>query len=193
MKKWQLCTATALLSASLATIGVNTYHAIQPTHYQGETFDNEKKPSHTHNSSASSTSQPASDSTEQTTTTNNDTSVNTSASQPTSVENQEWADKVVIHDHSPQLGGTVDPNNPNAYWNNQPTFYAYFHHDDANGEPNGFRVMFAPQHEEVKCKDAKDAELFAKWMESIAHGKDHLNHSLQSNYAYWLQNVKGQQ
>ena len=175
MKKWQTITATALLSASLAGIGVNTYHAIQPTHYQGETFVNEKKQSHTHHSSSTSTAQSTSDSTEQTTTTDYDSSVNTSASQPASVAPQEPSNQVTYEGLTFSKGSNDEA--PNAYGTMVPVTYVYC-------QQTGDMTQNIP---------LDDAQPFMAWLYSITEGQHYMKNSMQSNYEYWVKYVKGQQ
>lgn len=163
MKKWQTITATALLSASLAGIGTNFYHAMQPTHYQGETFVNEKKSSDSHSSSSTSTSQSTSDSSSSTATTDYDTSVNNSASQPASVAEANEA-------------------------NHEQRTFSIASIDEIDGQEMTY-VVFLPTGECTGNMPVAEALAFCKYMNNIAGGEDHLNHSLQDNYNYW----KGQQ
>ena len=174
MKKWQLCTATALLSASLAGIGVNTYHAIQPTHYQGETFVNEKKPSHSHHSSASTTQQSTSDSSSATTNSDNNTSVNTTTSQPASVE-QQPSNQVTYEGLTFSKGSNDEA--PNAYGTMVPVTYVYCQQT----------------HDMTQNIPLDDAQPFMAWLYSITEGQHYMKNSMQSNYEYWVKYVKGQQ
>lgn len=188
MKKWQTITATALLSASLAGIGTNFYHTMQPTHYQGETFVNEKKSSNSHNSSSTSTSQSTSDSSSSTATTTNDTSVNTSVTQPSSVE------QPIVVTGEPtkplQMGGTFKPDEITGL-----TFSVYDSGiaESTIGEIEVGCVVCNELIQKTKYIPIEDCEPFADWMRSIASNKTSLNNSMDSNYNYWVTNVKGQQ
>lgn len=178
MKKWQTLTATALLSASLASIGVNTYHAIQPTHYQGETFVNEKKQSHSSNSSSTSTQQSTSDSSSTAATTNNNTSVDTSASQPASVaQEQEPSNNVSYEGLTFRLIQSWENGN-----------YVY----DGQGNPV-YTVYCDQSNDQVKNIPLSDAQPFMAWLYSITEGKHYMKNSMSDNYHYWVTNVKGQQ
>lgn len=188
MKKWQTITATALLSASLAGIGTNFYHAMQPTHYQGETFVNEKKSSHSHSSSSTSTTQSTSDSSSSTASTDYDTSVNTAPSQPASVE------QPIVVTGEPtkplQMGGTIKPDEITGL-----TFSVYDCGiaESTIGEIEVGCVVCNELIQKTKVMPIEDCEPFADWMRGIAGDKTSLNNSMDSNYNYWVQYVKGQQ
>ena len=174
MRKWQTITVTALATMAISTTGFAVYNATQPTHYQGETFVNEKKPSHSHNSSASSTTQSTNDSSSSTTTTTNDTSVNTSASQPASVA-QEPSTKTYYEELTFRQGSVDEM--LDAYGTLRPSTYVYC----------------VQTGETTQNMPVDYAQQFIAWLYTITEGKHNMDHSLQSNYAYWLQNVKGQQ
>lgn len=173
MRKWQTIAVTALSTLTLSGAGFTAYQMSQPAQYKGVTFTNEKQST---NISSDTNRNSTSSSTESQSTLDSSNDTNTS------------------NEPSQSVTATEQTTNEN------PTFYAYLY------EPNGsagvdpskctyeFRAVYTVTGEEVSCgQDSRDAELFCKWMESIAHGKDHLDNSLQSNYNYWVQNVKGQQ
>lgn len=178
MRKFQTIAVTALSTLALSGAGFTAYQMSQPTHYEGATFTNEKN-STTHSNS------------------NNMASSNTNISKSYANITDSSSDTTV-----PTQSSSVTEQEPTTEQNTNenPKFYAYLY------VPNGtagvessnnyyeFRAVYTVTGEEVSCgQDSKDAELFCKWMESIAYGKDHLDNSLQSNYNYWKENVKGQQ
>lgn len=196
MKKWQTLTATALLSASLAAIGVNTYHAIQPTHYQGETFVNEKKQSTKNDtrestSVSSSSSSTASQSTE---TSDNNSNSNATNSQPASVKDDYTPNHPVVTgepSRPAQLGGTIQPESERT----QLTFYAYpcGSAETTQGRMEVGIVTCGELQQATNYIPMKDCYAFRDWMTSVTQGKVTLDHSLQENLDYWYANVKGQQ
>lgn len=172
MRKWQTIAVTALSTLALSGAGFTAYQMNQPTHYEGATFTNVKQST---NISSNTDSNSTSSSTESQSTMGSSNDTNTSNEQSQSV--------------------TATEQNTTE----NPTFYAYLYQPNGSAgvDPSNytyeFRAVYTVTGEEVSCgQDSRDAELFCKWMNSIAHGKGHLDNSLQSNYNYWVQNVKGQ-
>lgn len=163
MRKWQTIAVTALSTLALSGVGFSTYQAAQPAQYKGETFINEKKSSHSHNSSSTSTSQSTSDSSSSPAVTDNDTSVNTTPSQPASVAENNEA-------------------------NHEQRTFSIASIDEIDGQEMTY-VVFLPTGECSDNMPVAEALAFCKYMNNIAGGKDHLDHSLQDNYNYW----RGQQ
>lgn len=187
MRKWQTIAVTALSTLALSGAGFTAYQMNQPSHYEGAIFTNEKHTtSHSSNnnmaSSSSSTSEPSS------TTTTSDASDSTVPAQSPSVE------QPIIVTGEPtkslQMGGTVKPDEITGL-----TFSVY---DCGIAESTIGRievgcVVCNELIQKTKVIPIEDCEPFAKWMRSIASDKTNLNNSMDSNYNYWVQNVKGQQ
>lgn len=159
----------------------------QPVHYEGATFTNEKHTtSHSSNNNMASSSSSTSNSSSSTTTSSTDST--TLPAQSPSVE------QPIIVTGEPtkplQMGGTVKPDEITGL-----TFSVY---DCGIAESTIGRievgcVVCNELIQKTKVIPIEDCEPFAKWMRSIASDKTNLNNSMDSNYNYWVQNVKGQQ
>lgn len=187
MRKWQTIAVTALSTLALSTAGFATYQASQPAQYKGETFVNEKHTTtrSTNNNMASSSSSTSNSSSS---TTASSTDSTTLPTQSSSVE------QPIIVTGEPtkplQMGGTVKLDEITGL-----TFSVY---DCGIAESTIGRievgcVVCNELIEKTKVMPIEDCEPFAQWMRDIAGDKTNLTNSMDSNYNYWLQNVKGQQ
>lgn len=188
MRKWQTITVTALSTLALGTAGFATYQASQPSHYEGATFTNEKTHTTTHSNSnhmASSSSNTSESSSSTATSDASDTTVpaqSSSVEQPTIVTGEPTKPL--------QMGGVVKPDEITGL-----TFSVY---DCGIAESTVGRievgcVVCNELIQPTKVIPIEDCEPFAQWMRDIAGDKTNLTNSMDSNYNYWVQNVKGQQ
>ncbi len=173
MRKWQTITITALSTLTLSTAGFVTYNAMQPTYHAGQVFNNESSVS---TSTSVSQSQSASSSSSVFST---ESSSSTATTETVETPSTTTSSSEVLT----QRGGTLSPEE----FKQQVTFYKC-----GAADPAYLNVVHQPTGELI-CLPKVDAVPFCDWMNSIAHGKQTLEHSMQDNYDYWKQNVKGQQ
>lgn len=169
MRKWQTIAVTALSTLALSGAGFTAYQMNQPSHYQGETFTNEKQ-STTHSTSnnmASSTTNNESSSA-----TITDSSSDTSVpAQSSSVDEEQGEPLTFTANEAKNAMGTIVT--------------------DENGKQM-WLVSCKETGDHVTVK-AEEVQAFCCWLTDITKGKTTMNNSMNSNYNYWLQNVKGQQ
>lgn len=174
MRKWQTIAVTALSTLTLSTAGFVTYNAMQPTHYEGATFTNEKQEQSTsHSSSATSTS---SSSDNQSSPSSTDTaSTNPTYSEPASVAPQEPSTKTYYEGLTFRTG-SIDMMTAE------------------DGTKKEMTYIYCNQTGDMtKNIPYEDAQPFMAWLYAITEGKHYMNNTMDSNYHYWLENVKGQQ
>lgn len=192
MRKWQTITITALSTLTLSTAGFVTYNAMQPTYHASQVFNNESSVSTSTSVSQSQSASEQSSAPSSAETVDTEETVDTTT---TTIETYRNA-----YGHEMTVGDTNDPTGmakdlPGSTPAEQPTFalanggYA----ETAEGKVEVCIAVHRPSRTATKLIPTKDAEPFIAWMESIAYGKQTLDHSLHENYNYWKQNVKGQQ
>lgn len=186
MRKWQTIAVTALSTLALSGAGFTAYQMNQPTHYEGTTFTNEKhSTTHSTNNNMASSTSDTRESSATVTDSSSDTTVpaqSASVEQPITVTGE--ATKPI------QMGGTVKPDEITGL-----TFSVY---DCGTAESTIGRievgvVVCNELIQPTKVIPIEDCEPFAQWMRTIASDKTNLTNSMDSNYNYWVQNVKGQQ
>lgn len=186
MRKWQTIAVTALSTLALSGAGFATYQASQPAQYKGATFTNEK-----HSTTHSTNSNMASSTTnnEQSPATVTDSSSDTTV--PAQSASVEQSITVTGEPTKPlQMGGVIKPDEITGL-----TFSVY---DCGTAESTIGKievgvVVCNELIQPTKVIPIEDCEPFAQWMRTIASDKTNLTNSMDSNYNYWVQNVKGQQ
>lgn len=169
MRKWQTIAVTALSTLALSGAGFTAYQMNQPSHYEGATFTNEKQ-STTHSTSnnmASSTTNNESSSA-----TITDSSSDTSVpAQSSSVDEEQGVPLTFTAYEAKNAMGTIVT--------------------DENGKQM-WLVSCQETGDHVAVK-AEEVQPFCCWLTDVTEGKTTMNNSMNSNYNYWVQNVKGQQ
>lgn len=187
MKKWQTIGVTALSTLALSIGGFTTYQYLQPTHYQGEVFNNEKtkqtineKTKQTSNDSFSSEQQQSKQSSTSTTSAEQFQSrVDTSAvPEYYKVMNQQEFSST----YHPQLGGT-NMSTVIAI----PVYNGYAIVNTIN--PIDAIIVETTDNYTIAHLRMQEAKDFANWVNSIAQYKP-LQHSLYDNLQYYFNNVK---
>lgn len=163
---------TTALTLSAGAIGITAYNSLQPAHYQGETFTNVS--TSISNTTTSTSISSSSESIEINNSTDNTDTIYTESTQSENLD---------------QRGGTCMGRTsgvPGQVPAEQPTFSV----EMVSTRNDVYTVKHNPTGQTTKAVYYDDAQAFCKYMESIAHGKQSLNYSLQDNYNYWLDNIK---
>lgn len=187
MRKWQTIAVTALSTLALSGAGFTAYQVSQPAQYKGATFTNEKQST---NISSDFNSNSTSSSTQSQSTMGSSNDTNTSNEPSQSVTETEQP--LVIYENTaerpPQLGGCgITKDVPLTF-----SVYTCGMADTNKGRMEVGIVLCNELIQPTKMIPIDDCEPFAQWMRTIASDKTDLNNSMDSNYNYWVQNVKGQ-
>lgn len=181
MKKWQTIGVTALSTLVLSIGGFTTYQYLQPAHYQGEVFKNEKTKQTSTNSFSSEQQQQQSKQSSTSTTSSElfqpqvDTAV-----VPEYYKAMTWDE--FSNTYHPQLGGTYMPTVITIPLHNNYAIINTKNPTDAIVVETTDNYTIA----HVRMQESKD---FANWVNSIAQDKP-LQNTLQSNLQYYFNNVK---
>lgn len=169
MRKWQTIAVTALSTLALSGAGFTAYQMNQPSHYEGATFTNEKQStSHSSSSNMASSTSNNESSPATVTVSSSDTTSSTQSSSVTEEQHQPLT--FTAHEAKNAMGTIVNDENGKQMWL-------------VSCEETG-------DHVTVK---AEEVQAFCCWLTDVTEGKTTMNNSMQSNYNYWVQNVKGQQ
>lgn len=175
MRKWQTIAVTALSTMALSGAGFTAYQMNQPTHYEGVTFTNEKESS-THSTSNSMASS--------TTDNGKSSAIVTDSSSDTSAPAQ--SNSVA------QAPVQTAPTTPAPSATYDELTFTNGSCDNVNGVDVTY-VYCEQSHDMTDNIPLEDAQPFIAWLYSVTEGEHYMTNSIQSNYNYWVQNVKGQQ
>lgn len=158
MKTWKTIALTVMTTSALVTGGALTYSHLQPSHYQGDTFTNEK-------TSISTTTPPTSysSSNESIETSNSTTNTNP------------------IHTESNSSEQVEQNTGDRAF---QPTFKV----ECVSPKNDLYTVEHIPTGDKCKAISYEQAESFCTYMEQIANGKTTLSYTMDENYNTYLTN-----
>lgn len=194
MKKWTKVTLTILSTLTISVASITTYKYLQPSHYEGETFNNEQSTTISYVSTNTSVYDSSS------TTEPSDSTVTTST------DNSEPDQYVVTEEYS-------------TLWVYTSAQKRYCDRDGNNINRSGFYILTPVQNHtnyvevieiDMRTNDeyhvkvygdtdevtdinyqsaCSNAEEFCNWLREQAP-EGHTTHGLQSNYDYWLLNCK---
>lgn len=180
MKKWQTIGVTALSTLALSIGGFTTYQYLQPSHYQGEVFNNEKTKQTSDNSFSSEQQQQSKQSSTSTTSSELFQSRVDTAIVPQYYKPMPWDE--FSNTYNPQLGGTY-----------MPTVIAIPCHGKYaiinTKNPTDAIVVETTDNYTIAHERMQEAKDFANWVNSIAQDKP-LQHNLYDNLQYYFNNVK---
>lgn len=164
--------AIAYIPMVIATCALILFVAIdkQPSHYEGETFTNVST-----SISNTSTSTSVSSSTE---------SIETSDGSPNtdSVYTESSNTEVLEQRGGTCMGATVGTT---------PAFNPTFEVEQVSSKYDLYTVKHLPTGDSTKPLTYEDAITFCAYMEQIVCGKTQLEYSMDQNFNYWKENVKG--
>lgn len=163
MKTWKTIALSVITTSALVTGGALTYSHLQPTHYEGNTFTNEKTISSTTSSTSSSSSNSS--------TSIKDTNTNTNSVYTESNSSEQLE----------QRGGTCmgQTTGDRAF---QPTYQV----ECVSPKNDLYTVVHIPTGDKCKAITYEQAKSFCAYMEQIAYGKMTLSYTMDENYNTWL-------
>lgn len=179
MKKWKTIGVTALSTLALSIGGFTTYQYLQPTHYQGKVFNNEKIKQTSDDSFSSEQQQSKQSGTSTTSAEIFQSQVDTSIV-PEYYKSMQWDE--FLNTYQPQLGGTYMPTVITLPLHN---VYAIIN----TKNPTDAIIVETTDNYTIAHIRMQEAVEFANWVNSIARDKP-LQNSLQSNLQYYFKNVK---
>lgn len=181
MKKWKTIGVTALSTLAISIGGFTTYQYLQPTHYQGGAFKNEKTKQTSNDSFSSEQQQQQSkqSSTSSTSAEQFQSQVDTSIV-PQYYKPMQWDE--FSNTYHPQLGGTYMPTVITLPLHNN---YCIIN----TKNPTDAIVVETTNNYTIAHQRMQEAKDFANWVNSIAQDKP-LQHSLYDNLQYYFTNVK---
>ena len=163
----------SLLVLTLGFISITTAIYLQPSHYKGDTFTNEK-------TSISSTTSSTSSSSSNSSTSSNDSDTDIynvyTESNPTEVENNQ------SQETNNNSTTQVEQNTGDRAY--QPTFKV----ECVSPKNDLYCVEHIPTGDKTKAITYEQANAFCKYMEQIAYDKTSLSYTMDSNYNTWESN-----
>lgn len=156
MKTWKTIALSVMTTSALVTGGALTYSYLQPSRYEGDTFNNDKTTSISNVSTNNSVCDSSS-------TTESNNSITTSPSNyPESNSNE------------------VEQNSGDRAY--QPTFKV----ECVSTKNGLYTVEHIPTGDKCNAMTYEKAESFCTYMEQIANGKETLSYTMNENYNTWL-------
>lgn len=195
MKTWKTITITALTTSTLIVAGVLTYNYLQPSQYQGETFNNDRTTTISNVSTDSSVydSSTTTETYSSNTTTYTDGAEYYSTEQITEEYNTLWVYASAQKGYCDRDGNKV---NRSGFYvlspvQNHTNYVEVIEIDMRTNDEYHVKVYGGTDEiSDINYQSAcSNAEAFCNWLREQAPD-GHTTHGLQSNYDYWVENCK---
>ena len=193
-KKIKTAVIATLTTLTLGFGGVSTAIYLQPAHYKGDTFKNEKSSVSSTTSSTSSSSSSQSESTSDSDTNNyyvytesNSAEVANNYSQETNNNSSNQVNNNQSQETNNNSTTQVQQNTGDRAY--QPTFKI----ECVSSKNDLYCVEHIPTGDKTKAIPYEQAESFCTYMEQIAYGKTSLSHTMDENYNSWSGNTEQSQ
>ena len=193
MKKWKTITITSLTTTALIIAGVFTYTNLQPSHYQGDTFNNVS--TSISNTTTSTSVSSSTESIEDTNSSTNNDSVYTESNSTEQVTeyNTLWVYASASKGYCDRDGNKI---NRSGFYiltpvQNHTNYVEVIEIDMRTNDEYHIKVYGETDEiNDINYQSAcANAEAFCNWLREQAPD-GHTTNGLQSNYNYWVKNCK---